>query len=403
MKKILWFLFIALMFFVPVNSTTAATDFIKSDEDKVTLHLFYSNSCGHCKKEKEWLEEYTKENPFIEVKQYEMDSQPALLKNVRKALSIHNSYVPLTVIGSDYFIGYNNDIQKQIKDAIDAYKGEEYCDIVELVAEGKDTKGCRTENNGIYSVSEYRVLPFFGEVNVKKISLPLIAVVIGYIDGFNPCAMWVLLFLITLLFDMKDRKKMWILGSTFLIASAVVYLIFMMSWLSFASSLSASWFRYVIGIFALGAAAWNAHRYIKESKKAVGCDVTSKKQKNKLAGRLQKIVSEQSLPIAMVGMVALAFSVYVIEFACSAGLPLLFTQILTMNSISFAESALYLFIYIFFFLVNDLVIFIIAMTTLKVTGISNKLTKYTHLIGGIIMFLIGLLLIVKPEWIMFNF
>jgi len=291
----------------------------------------------------------------------------------------------------------------QLKDAIEAYKGEDYCDIVDLILDGKDTKGCRTENNGIYSVSEYRVLPFFGEVNVKKVSLPLIAMVIGYIDGFNPCAMWVLLFLITLLFDMKDRKKMWILGTTFLVASAIVYLIFMMSWLSVTSALSASWFRYLIGSFALGAAGWNIYRYIKECKKDVGCDVTSKEQKNKLSKRIQKLVKEKSLPIAMIGMVALAFSVYVIEFACSAGLPLLFTQILSMNGLSFAESAVYLFIYIFFFLVNDLIIFIIAMTTLKITGISNKLTKYTHLIGGIIMFLIGLLLIVKPEWIMFNF
>ena len=100
---------------------------------------------------------------------------------------------------------------------------------------------------------------------------------------------------------------------------------------------------------------------------------------------------------------ALAISVNVIELACSAGLPLLFTQILTINNLNSLEYFIYVLIYIIFFLIDDIVIFLIAVKTAKVTGISNKYTRYSHLIGGLIMIIIGALLIFKPEIIMFNF
>ena len=106
--------------------------------------------------------------------------------------------------------------------------------------------------------------------------------------------------------------------------------------------------------------------------------------------------------ISILGVMALAISVNVIELACSAGLPLVYTEVLALNEVSNTMYFVYILIYCFFFLIDDLIIFIIAMTTVKVTGISNKYTKYSHLIGGAIMLIIGLLLIFKPEIIMFK-
>ena len=106
---------------------------------------------------------------------------------------------------------------------------------------------------------------------------------------------------------------------------------------------------------------------------------------------------------SFIGIIALAFSVNLIELACSAGLPVLFTQILAMNNLSTVATALYFFLYLLFFMIDDLIVFIIAMITFKVTGISNKYSKYSHLIGGIIMVIIGLLMAFKTEWLMFNF
>ena len=92
-----------------------------------------------------------------------------------------------------------------------------------------------------------------------------------------------------------------------------------------------------------------------------------------------------------------------IELACSSGLPLIFTQILAINNLNSLQYLLYILIYVLFFLIDDIVIFAIAMKTLKLTGISTKYNKLSHLIGGILMLLIGILMIFKPEWLMFNF
>ena len=119
--------------------------------------------------------------------------------------------------------------------------------------------------------------------------------------------------------------------------------------------------------------------------------------------KIQKIVNEKSFILALFGIMALAFSINLIELACSAGLPVLFTQILAINNLSVLEYSIYIFLYLLFFIIDDLIVFIIAMVTLKITGISNKYTKYSHLIGGIIMFIIGILMAFKTDWLMFNF
>ena len=92
-----------------------------------------------------------------------------------------------------------------------------------------------------------------------------------------------------------------------------------------------------------------------------------------------------------------------IELACSAGLPYIFSALLEINNVAKSTSLIYMLIYILFFLIDDLLVFFIAMKTLKITAISNKYTKYSHLIGGVIMLSIGLLMIFKPEWLMLNF
>ena len=107
--------------------------------------------------------------------------------------------------------------------------------------------------------------------------------------------------------------------------------------------------------------------------------------------------------LALIGAVALAFSVNIIELACSAGLPLVYTQLLAINNITGFGAFIYVLLYIIFFLLDDLIIFFIAMKTMEVTGFSTKYSKYSHLVGGILMVLIGVLLIFKPEWLMFGF
>ena len=208
-----------------------------------------------------------------------------------------------------------------------------------------------------------------------------------------------------LAFNMKDKKKMWILGIVFLTTSALVYLAIMLAWLKVAVSFNTSRIlKILIALVALIAGAINIRSYIKErNKKDDGCEVVDEKKRKKIFSRIKKITTEKKFILSIVGIMALAISINLVELACSAGLPLIFTQVLAFNNLNFLQYGFYMFLYILFFLMDDIVVFAIAMKTLDIKGISSKYGKYSHLIGGILMLLIGLLMIFKPEWLMFNF
>ena len=253
-------------------------------------------------------------------------------------------------------------------------------------------------------IEEKIEVPILGKINAKEVSLPILAVTLGLVDGFNPCAMWILVFLISMLFGMKDRKKMWILGGTFILTSGIVYLLFMVSWLNLAMFLTqVRLIRLLIAIFSIIFGMYNIYRYTESINKDVGCDVTSQKDRKKIITKIKKITSNQKFIISLIGIIALAISVNILELLCSLGLPVIFTNVLALNKLNTIEYTIYIFIYLLFFLIDDIVVFTVAMMSMKIKGISNKYTKYSHLIGGIIMLLLGILMAIKPEWLMFNF
>ena len=203
---------------------------------------------------------------------------------------------------------------------------------------------------------------------------------------------------------MENKKRMWALGITFLTASALVYMAFMFAWLgAVVSFASIKWFRLLIAFVALIAGIVNLSSFINSLKKDDGCEVVDEKKRKRIITRIKNITKEKSFFLALSGVILLAFSVNIIELACSVGLPLIFTQTLALNNLSAIEYLIYILIYIFFFLIDDIIVFAIAMFTLNITGISTRYTKYSHLIGGIIMVIIAILMAFKPEWLMFNF
>ena len=394
MKKFIYSLVIVFTMFLSISYISAKN---------VNLYLFHSSTCPHCKEERSYLKKLQKKYDYLKVKEYEVHDSMSVTEQVRDGFGIKESYVPITIIGSDYIIGFSSVTKDDIEDLIKEYKDSDYCDVVNAIIKGKDVKKCKNINKNISSKSTIKNIPIIGKVDVKKASLPIISIVIGLVDGFNPCAMWVLLFLITMLINMKNRRRMWILGFTFILSSALVYLMFMLAYLHVASALIQTWFKYIIAIVALVGGIINLKAYYKDRKKDVGCSVTDAKKRRKIVDKIKKILSEKSFIFAFVGIIFLAFSVNLIELACSAGLPVMFTNIIAMNNVSGIETALYFFLYLLFFMIDDIIVFTIAMITFKVTGISNKYSKYSHLIGGIIMVIIGLLMAFKTEWLMFNF
>lgn len=378
---------------------------------EVNLYLFHGDGCPHCAKEREYLKEIEKEYDDVNIHLYEVwydtDNQE-LMEKVKKELNSSTNYVPLTIIGDKYTVGFNDNTKLMIKNNIEKCLKEECQDVVGNVLAGKTANETTIKKEVKEQKKDkedsIKDLPILGKVDVKKVSLPIMAAVIGLVDGFNPCAMWVLVFLISMLLGTKDRKKMWILGLTFLFTSAFIYLLFMVAWLNVAIKMNTViWLRITIAIIAIIAAFINLKSFYKSLKKDTGCEVVDSKKRKNIIEKIKKFTLEKSLILGLLGVMTLAVSVNFIELACSAGLPLLFTQILALNNLSKLSYMIYILIYIFFFLIDDIIVFVIAMFTLKITGISNKYSKYSHLIGGIIMLLIGLLMIIKPEWLMLNF
>ena len=408
MKRSLKILFLVICLFSFCNVVNAV-----SEKNLVNIYLFHSYTCKHCKEEIKLLDELEKEYDNIKIYKYEVNENGngELLKNISEIMGSKVTGTPYTIIGNKVFSGYDYENSKgRFKGAIEYYskygyedKVGEYISSIPLPSyEVKDTDPDVDEYINDY-ISYKIKLPLIGEVKLKNLTLPLITVVIGLADGFNPCAMWVLLFLISMLIGMKDKKRMWILGSTFLLTSALIYLIFMMSWLNLANLLiSVVWVRVIIAVVSLVGGFINLRGYIKH-RKVSGCDVVDDKKRNRIITRIKKFTTEKNFWLAILGVIVLAISVNVVELACSAGLPVMFIEILSLNNLTAIEEIIYIVLYMLFFLLDDFVVFVIAMTTLSLTGVSSKYGNLSKLIGGILMLFIGLLLMFKPEWIMFNF
>ena len=405
MKKYIALLIILVSFIIPFKVKALSVEYKYPEK----IYLFYGRECPHCEELMKYLDELLAKDKYKSVKleTYEVWHNKENDKKrieVEKNLGEEAAGVPYMIIGTNVIQGFASSMKSEIRDIIDYYIDGNYYDPAGDYLHNTNTKSLKKLHYEKENEEEYDV-PILGKINAKNASLLLVSIIIGAVDGFNPCAMWILLFLLSLLISTKDRRKMWILGLTFILTSGVVYLLFMLSWLNVAKYTSSIIFvRYLIGIFALVFGSINLYRFIKGLKqKDVGCDVTDAAKKRKIMDKIRKILSENKLLFAIIGIMLLAISVNLIELLCSLGLPVMFTEILGLNDLSHFEYGIYMLVYILFFLADDLVIFIIAMKTLKLKGISNKYMKYSHLIGGLIMLITGLLMILKPAWLLFNF
>ncbi len=399
MKKISCLVIIILSLFFTINVSAK----------EINLYLFHGDGCPHCAEEINFLG--TLDPNDVHIVKYEVwynEENATFMQKVKDNLGITRNGVPLTVIGDTYILGYGESTSGKITRAIKYYQENEYEDVIEEIRNDtyeKKDENTKSEFEKLEDESDEKATISVGKkkINLKNVSLMTSAVLIGLIDGFNPCAMWVLLFLISILMGMKDRKRMWIIGLTFLLTSGLVYLLIMFSWINIVAKMTTIiWLRNIIAVIAIIGGIINLRSFI-NSKRDSGCEVVDDKKRKKMFSRIRKFTSEKSLLLAVIGVMGLAISVNVVELACSAGLPIVFTEILALNNVTGFMSFIYTLVYILFFMIDDLIIFFIAMFTMKVTGISTKYNKYSHLIGGIIMLIIGILLIVAPGILMFNF
>lgn len=401
MKKFLFsfFIFVSLLILSVISANAS---------ESITAYFFYGNGCPHCAKEMQFLQEMQKVYPNLEIKSFEIyhsKENALLLQKIGKLMDADVSGVPFSVIGEKFFVGYAENItSEEIKNQIEKCDKSSCPDKIENIINSED--GSKKDSKQKSVPEENRKekvinLPFIGKIDAYKFSLPILTIIMGLLDGFNPCAMWTLLFLISLLLGMKDRKRMWILGVAFIVASALVYFLFMSAWLNLILFLGfVIWVRVLIGVLALFGGGYSLKEFLfnKES----GCKVANDESRQKVFQKLKMTVGKNSFWLALGGIIGLAFMVNLVELICSAGLPAVYTQVLALNELAEWKYYLYILLYIFFFMLDDLFIFFMAMVTLEMTGLSTKYSKYSQLIGGLIMLIIGLLLIFKPQWLMFG-
>lgn len=381
----------------------------------INAYLFYGDGCPHCAQESQFIHQII-QNKYPNLKLYEYEiynnqKNRLLLQKIANKLDTRVDGVPFLIIGDQHYVGYTEGltselIETKIKNCSLSYCPDSLISILNITQEtssnsqtipikSAETENLKNKNQKIVN------LPLIGEINALNFSLPILTIVMGALDGFNPCAMWTLLFLISLLLGMKNKKRMWILGATFIVASASVYFMFMAAWLNLILFLGlVIWVRIAIGLIAMLGGGYSLKEFI--FNKNSGCKITGSEKRQKVFDKMRLAIQQNSLWLALGGIILLAFAVNLVELICSAGLPAVYTQILALNQMNNWQYYLYILLYILFFMIDDLLLFFVAMFTLQMTGITTKYARFSRLIGGLIMLAIGLMLIFKPGWLMFG-
>lgn len=363
-------------------------------DSQVELHVFWSKGCPHCEKAQAFLEPLPRTYPNLSIYRHEVsqDSKSLeLLIQVAKQYQLSDVGVPLFVLGEEVFVGYLDEAStgKILKERIEACL----------------QTACKTRITPISAAPPVSgkpptsiQLPLFGQIEVQKLSLPVLTIVLAAADGFNPCAMWVLVFLIGLLLGVESRPRRWILGGTFITASALVYFLIMAAWLNALLFLGAViWIRIAIALVALFAGIWSLRDFYQGEQ---ACTVTTVPARRAVLEKMRSLALSSSLPLALIGIALLAVAVNVVELLCSAGIPAVYTQYLALSSLSTWQHYAYLGLYILVFMADDLIVFAGAMLALEITGLNQRYTRWSKLVGGVVLLIVGGLMLLKPEWLM---
>jgi len=347
------------------------------------VHFFYLPGCPHCDAQKPFNEKLANTYPSIQFIYYDATKpkEHALLSEMLEDLGVKNEPAfPITIFGKQVFGGWESE----------ETTGKEIEMAMQKCLAGNCPQGVSIEP------SDEIVLPIIGEIRPSSYSLTSLAVILGLVDGFNPCAMWVLVYLISLIATLKDKKRIWLLVGSFVLASGVLYFLFMTAWLN--AFLLIGYVRPVtiaIGLVALGGGILQTKEFLK-TKGAIVCEVTDEESRKKTMTKIQKIVSSPITWGTIAGIVALAFVVNSIEFACSAAIPAIFTHVLSLSNLSTFQYYGYILLYDFLFMLDDLIIFGTAAFAMT-SSLGDRYVKYSRPVGGTILIILGALLLFAPN------
>lgn len=386
--------------------------------ERVDVYLYWAIGCPHCEREIAFLKRVEAGEPRMQVHYLEVSRDAAnrrAFKAVAERLALEELSVPLTLVGDAPMVGYATDetsgaeLMRRIAYCMASACPDTVAPMLHSLGAGPAQAGTAEarDTQAPDARAAPRVVPptisvpLVGEVRTADLSLPALTLVLAALDGFNPCAMWVLVFLIGLLVGMQDRVRMWTLGSAFIAGSAVVYFLFMAAWLNFLLFIgTVVWLRAAVALVALGGGFYYLREYFQNA--GAACKVTAPEARKRFFESLRHLALESRFWLALAGILALAFAVNLVELLCSAGIPAVYTQVLALSHLPAWQYYAYLTLYILVFMLDDLVVFIVAMKTLQITGMTTGYSRFSHLAGGVVLLAIGALLLLRPEWLMFG-
>lgn len=359
--------------------------------EPVTLELFHGDGCPHCAAERAWLAELTDRYPDLQVRQHEVwydQANRELLERRAAELGFEPSGVPVTIVGEEFWIGFSQGTAAQIEQVVRAAlapQSEAGADPAPDPATSGTEPGPAVD------------LPLVGTVDLSGAPLLASTLLIGFADGVNPCSLWVLAVLLAIVLHSGSRGRVAVVGSTFLIMTAVMYALYilgMYSALDYVGQLA--WIRYAVA----GIAAVFGILQLKDAvRPGTGPSLSVAPSARPRIYRAMRSVSrdDRSLAGALAGTAALAVGVSLLETPCTAGLPLLWTAMLAENNVAPAAAVALFAVYMTVFLIDELVLFAVAVVTMRARRLGPEQGRALKAVSGSLMVVLAAAMILNPQ------
>jgi glutaredoxin len=349
---------------------------VQAAPDKEVLEVFVRDGCPHCAAAEEFLPTFARERPGLRIVLRSVDhdavARDDLVRHSRSA-GIWPPGVPTFVIGGRVLVGFDSAERT----------GPELAALIDR--RSVPSRGVETG--------------LFGTLSVSRLGLPLFTLALGLLDGFNPCAMWVLLFLLSLLVHLHDRKRMALVAGTFVLASGTVYYVFMAAWLNVFLLVGISTIlRWALGGVALAIGAVNVKDFLSPG---LGFSLSiPASAKPGLYARMRAVLGANTLLPSLTGVAALAVVVNFMELLCTAGFPAIYTAVLTQQGLSPSAHYAYLGLYILGYVADDTLMVTAAVVALSSRKLSERAGRWLKLVSGTVMLALGGVMILRPEWLL---
>lgn len=357
-----------------------------------SAYFFWREGCKYCEAQKPEMA-YLQEQFGLDVNAYDISNEPAgreVLKTLIARLEFEAPGVPITVIGPRYWVGYAPGQLKEMVQTIEYCRRQGCQDPMADDFERVEIDELMTTTGSVMKI------PWAGEVDLANHSLLFSTILISFVDGFNPCSLWVLSILLALVLNVGSRKRVVLVGLTFLVVTSLVYGLFMVGLFKIFGLLSwISSVNVVVALLAAGFGVVNIKDYF-WFKKGLSFTI-SDKHKPGIYAKIRNVIANKESPWAMVlATVAMALGVSLMELPCTAGFPVIWTNLVSSHDVGTGGFLGLFAVYMVVYLLDELVVFGTAVITLRATKMQDKHGRILKLIGGVVMVTLALVLLVKP-------